>query len=157
MQMQIDAIVNDATWKNGDYEKIPARRSDYGFGALILTTPEDCNRKMTRQKVFEEFNKAESDQNASDANDRIRQTQAMMRLDITEKFGNLWERTADAIKARVFIIVARLDHTVTPQPALKLAKLLDAKTLVLEGDCGHLAPSCESPTVNFAVAEFLER
>ena len=156
-QTQLDAIMNDAGWKDGDYEKNPARDVEYGFGAVILTTPEDYNRKMTRQKVFEEFAKAESEAKGSDANNKIRQTQAMMALDITEKFGNSWERTADAIKARVFVIVARLDHTVTPQPALNLAKLLNAKTLVLEGSCGHLAPSCESQTVNFAVAEFLEK
>lgn len=156
-QTQLDAIMNDAAWKNGDYEVNPARGVEYGFGAMILTTPEEYNRKMTRQKVFEEFAKAKSESKGSDANNKIRQTQAMMALDITEKFGNSWERTADAIKAEVFVIVARFDYTVTPQPALNLAKKLNAKTLILESDCGHLAPSCESQKVNFAVAEFLEQ
>ena len=61
------------------------------------------------------------------------------------------------MKAKVFVIVARLDHVVTPGPALEFARLLRAPVLVLESDCGHLAPSCESRKVNAAVAEFLER
>ncbi len=155
-QTQLDAIMQNVEWKGGDYDKNPARTLNYGFGAIILTTPEDYNRKMTRQKVFEEFAKAKNEK-GFDANDKIRQTQAMMQLDITEKFGGSWEKTADAIKAKVFVIVARLDHTVTPESSLKLAKLLNADTLVLESDCGHLATVCESQKVNAAVASFLEK
>lgn len=157
-QTQIDAIMNDANWKNGNYEKNPARDVEYGFGAILLTTPEDFNRKMTRQKVFEEFEKAKiAATKTFDANDKIRQTQAMMPLDITKKFGGSWEKTASSIKAKVFVIAAKFDHTVTPAPALNLAKLLNAKTLVLESDCGHLAPSCENQKVSSAVTEFLEQ
>lgn len=155
-QTQLDAIMQNVEWKGGNYEKNPARTLNYGFGAIILTTPEDYNRKMTRQKVFEEFAKAKNEK-GFDANDKIRQTQAMMRLDITEKFGGSWEKTVGAIKAKVFVIVARLDHTVTPEPALKFANLLNAETLVLESDCGHLATVCESQKVNSAVANFLEQ
>ncbi|MDQ3801562.1 MAG: alpha/beta fold hydrolase [Acidobacteriota bacterium] len=154
-QTQIDAIMNDAGWMGGDYAKNPARGVNYGFGVILLTTPENFNAKTTRQKALEEIAKAKAETAGFDANDKIRQTQAMMTLDITEKFGGSWERTAQAIKAKVFVIVARYDYTVTPQPALKLAKLLNAKTLVLEGDCGHLAPSCESQKVNPLIAEFL--
>lgn len=156
-QTQLDAIMHDADWKNGDYEKNPARNVEYGFGAILLTTPENFNRKMTRRQIFEEIEKAKSKIGGFDSNDKIRQTQAMMSLDITEKFGGSWEKTADAIKAKIFVIVARLDHTVTPLPALNLAKLLNSPTLVLESDCGHSAPSCEYQKVNSAVADFLER
>jgi homoserine O-acetyltransferase/O-succinyltransferase len=156
-QTQLDAITSDASWNNGNYAKNPARSIEYGFGRILLTTPENFNQKMTRQKVLEEMTKARSETEGFDANDKIRQTQAMMLLDITEKHGGSWERTADAIKSKVFIIVARLDHTVTPAPALNLAKLLNAKTLILESDCGHLAPSCEYQKVNLAVADFLEK
>lgn len=156
-QTQIDVITNDANWKNGGYEKNPARDVEYGFGAILLTTPEDFNRKTSRQKVLEEFTKAKAEMKGSDANNKIRQTQAMMSLDITEKFGGSWEKTAQAVKAKVFVIVARLDHTVTPEPTLIFAKLLNAKTLVLESDCGHLAPGCEYKKVNSAVADFLEQ
>ena len=156
-QTQLDAIMQNTEWNGGDYAKNPARTLEYGFGSIILTTPEEYNRKMTRQKVLEEFAKVKNETKGFDANDKIRQTQAMMRLNITEKFGGSWEKTAEAIKAKVFVIVARLDHTVTPEPALNLAKLLKAKTLVLESDCGHLATVCESQQVNSAVANFLEQ
>lgn len=155
-QTQIDAIMNDAAWNGGNYVKNPARSIEYGFGAILLTTPENFNRKWTRQKVLEEIAKAKSAGGGFDANDKIYQTRAMMSLDITEKFGGSWARTAEAIKAKVFVIHARYDYTVTPQPALDFAKLLNAKTLVLESDCGHLAPSCESQKVNTAIAGFLE-
>lgn len=156
-QTQIEAIMNDANWKNGDYTANPARAVEYGFGAILLTTPENYNRKMTRRKVFEEMANAKLKTGGFDANDKIRQTQAMISLDITEKFGGSWEKTADAVKAQVFVIVAKFDHTVTPEPALNLAKILNAKTLVLESDCGHSAPSCEYQKVNSAVADFLKQ
>jgi hypothetical protein len=40
---------------------------------------------------------------------------------------------------------------------MEFAKLLNAKLLVLESDCGHMAPSCEGQRVDAAVSEFLER
>jgi len=53
------------------------------------------------------------------------------------------------------VIVARFDHTVTPGPALVFAKALGSETLILESDCGHMAPSCEGEKVNAAIAAFL--
>lgn len=156
-QTQIDAIMNDANWKNGDYETNPSRDVEYGFGAIVLTTPEDFNRKSSRQTVLQEFAKAKTENRGSDANNKIRQTQAMMALDITEKFGGDWTKTASAVKAKVFVVVARRDHTVTPEPAINFAKLINAPTLVLESDCGHLATVCEGQKVSSAVAEFLEK
>ncbi len=44
---------------------------------------------------------------------------------------------------------------VNPKPALDFAPLIGAETLVLESDCGHLAPGCESGRVNAAVRDFL--
>jgi len=67
------------------------------------------------------------------------------------------ERAADAVKARVFVIVATKDRTVVPQPALHFAHLLGAKTLELDSDCGHISDGCEARLVNSAVAEFLEQ
>ena len=69
----------------------------------------------------------------------------------------LMEQAAAAVKAKVFVIVAKSDHVVTPGPATDFAQLLRAPVLVLESDCGHLAPSCESQKVNQAVADFLKQ
>jgi homoserine O-acetyltransferase len=67
------------------------------------------------------------------------------------------ERAAREVKANVFVIVSLRDHVVTPGPALEFARFLNARVLELEGDCGHLAPSCESQKVNPAVSAFLDR
>jgi homoserine O-acetyltransferase len=157
-QSQIDAIMNDANWMNGNYTVNPARAPEYEFGALLLTTPDDYNRKMSRQQVLDELKKArEAKGGGFDANDKIRQDQAMMALDISDQFGGSMEQAASKIKAKIFVVVARFDHVVTPGPATELAKMLKAKLLVLEGECGHLAPGCEWQKVNPAVDEFLKQ
>ena len=155
-QAQIDAIMNDRGWNNGNYTSNPSRVVQFEFGELLLTTPDHYNRQVTREQLFDRLRKEES--NAGfDCNDKIRQAQAMMALDVSQTFNRSMDRAARSVKADVFIIVARMDHVVTPGPALEFAQLLKARTLELEGDCGHLAPSCEWQKVNPAVAEFLDR
>jgi homoserine O-acetyltransferase len=153
-QAQIDAIMNDRDWNSGNYTTNPARAVEFEFGELLLTTPDSYNKRVTRQQLFDKLEKAKRDA-GFDANDKIRQAQAMMALDISQDFGGSMERAAAAVKAKVFVVVAKLDHVVTPVPALEFARLLHAKTLELDSDCGHLAPSCESQKVNLAVSEFL--
>jgi homoserine O-acetyltransferase len=53
------------------------------------------------------------------------------------------------------IVVAKFDHVVTPGPATEFAKLIGAKLIDLDGDCGHLETSCESRRLNEAVTQFL--
>lgn len=154
-QAQIDAIMNDRDWNNGNYTSNPARRLEWEFGELLLTTPDNYNKKVTREQLFAGLRKAENDV-AFDANDKIRQAQAMMALDVSQDFGGAMERAAAAVKAKTFIIVARFDHVVTPGPAREFARLLPATMLELDSDCGHLAPSCEAQRTNEAVARFLE-
>jgi len=153
-QTQLDAITNDSRWKNGNYTKMPALAAEYEFGAILLTTPENYNSKMTREKVFEALKSAQNN-TTFDANNKIRQVQAMMSLDVTDRFDGSWEKAALAVKAKTLVIVSKFDHVVTPAPALRFAKLLNAETLILESDCGHSAPSCESDKVNTAAADFL--
>ena len=154
-QIQVDAIMNDRGWHEGNYTENPARAAEFEFGALLLTTPDEYNKKKTRRRTLEDLAKANKT-GGSDANDKIRQAQAMMALDVATQFGGSLERAAAASKARVFVIVARFDHVVTPGPELEFARLLRSPVLELESDCGHLAPSCESQKVNAAVAAFLE-
>ena len=155
-QTQVDAIMNDAAWNGGNYSKNPARTAEFEFGSLLLTTPDHYNNTKTRRQTFEELAKANTT-GGSDANDKIRQAQAMMALDVTSGFNGSMESAAAAVKAKVMVVVARFDHVVTPGPALQFARLLRSPVVLLEGDCGHLATSCESQKLNAAVAEFLER
>ena len=144
---QLEALMRDRDWKGGNYVANPARALDFAFGELLLTTPTDYNRRKTREQVFADLAKARHDAHRFDANDKIRQDQAMMDLDASSGYG--------AVKAKVLIVVAKFDHVVTPGPAIEFAKLLGAKLIELDSDCGHLATSCESDRLNHAVAQFL--
>ncbi len=156
-ETQNEVLMSDAAWKGGEYTSNPSRLFAWGFGKLILTSPEDVNSKMTREQVIEEIAKARKDTAGMDVNNNIRQIQGMLSLDVTKGFGGSWERTAAAVKAKTLVIVAAKDAVVTPGPALKFAKLINAKTVVLEGNCGHLATVCESSTVNAEIKKFLEQ
>lgn len=144
---QIEALMRDRDWKGGNYVANPARALDFAFGELLLTTPTDYNRRKTREQVFADLEKARKDPKRFDANDKIRQVQAMMSLDVAGDVG--------AVKAKVLVVVSKFDHVVTPGPATEFAKLIGAKLVDLEGDCGHLATSCESRRLNEAVTQFL--
>lgn len=154
-QTQIDAIVNDAAWHNGDYAENPARVAEAEFGSLLLTTPEHFNQHTTRKQVPEMLEKAKKENSGSDANNKIRQVQAMMSIDVSEKFGGSLEAAAATVKAKVLVISATQDHVVTPVPAFEFGGLLHARIVRLEGDCGHIAPNCEGPKVAAAVQGFL--
>ena len=157
-QMQIDQTKNSLGWKNGNYAKNPARVFEYEIGAILLTTPDYVNRTMSREKVFEEIKKAATEtKGGMDSNDKIRQTEAMLTLDVTEKFGGSWEKTAASVKAKSLVIVSKYDHTVTPAPALKFAELLKSETIVADGDCGHFIHLCTSVNINKSIADFLEK
>jgi len=156
-ETQNEALMSDAAWKGGEYGSNPSRFFAWGFGKLILTSPDEVNSKMTRDQAQAEIAKARKDTGGMDVNDNIRQIQGMLSLDVTKGFGGSWERAAAAVKAKTLVIVAAKDAVVTPGPALKFAKLINAKTVVLEGNCGHLATVCESSTVNTEIKKFLEQ
>lgn len=155
-QAQIEALIRDRDWNGGNYKTNPARALDFAFGELLLTTPTDYNRRKTREQTLADLEKARGDAKRFDANDKIRQDQAMMALDVSREFGGSLERAAQIVKAKVFVVVAKSDHVVTPRPALEFAGLLGARILILDGDCGHLATSCQSRLLNEAVADFLK-
>jgi homoserine O-acetyltransferase len=83
------------------------------------------------------------------------QLQAIIAHDISgERFGGLMERAAAAVRARTLIVVAQEDHMVKPGPALKFAQLLRGPTLVLLGECGHLAILCQKDMLDSAGPRF---
>jgi homoserine O-acetyltransferase len=90
-----------------------------------------------------------------DANDYLRQLQAMIGHDIAHG-GSLYD-AAKKVKAHVLIISATQDHMVNPLPALGFAKLIHAPTLVLDSDCGHMAPGCEIEKVTAEIGRFLQQ
>jgi len=153
-QTQLDAIVNHRGWQNGEYTENPAARGEVEFGAILLETPEYFNAHTTREQVFEQLGNAHT---TVDANNKVRQVQAMLSLDVSAAFGGSLDAAAAAVKAKALIVVAAQDHVVTPGPALDFARRLHAEILVLDGPCGHRAPGCEDAKVTSAVRAFLDR
>ncbi len=156
-QAQIDAIVNDPAWHGGDYTGNPARGADYEFANILLTTPERYNRTHTREQAMRELAQARASAGGSDANDKIRQTEAMMALNVAAPFGDSLEKAAAAVKAKVLIVVGKRDHTVTPGPAIEFARLLHADLIELDDECGHQYGYCEDERVQKAAAEFVDK
>jgi homoserine O-acetyltransferase len=155
-RLDIDALKGSAGWNHGDYNDNPAKLVHFEIGELILQTPTEYNRTHTREQVLQALKKAETDK-AEDANNTIRQSEAMIALDVADVYGGSMEKAAAAVRAKVFVVVAKQDHTVTPQPARNFAELLHAPLLELESDCGHLAPGCESTKLAAAVSDFLQK
>lgn len=156
-QTEIDATKGDPAWKNGDYDSDPSAPLAAKVSRLTLSTPADVNTKYSRETVLQSASGPRPAGIAfPDANDRIRQLEAMMSLDVSKAFGGSMEKAAANVKASVLVIVSKQDHTVTPQPALDFAATLHAPTLVIDSDCGHGAPFCQADLVSHRVNEFLE-
>ena len=153
-QAQLDAIENDPAWHDGDYTKNPARAAEYEFGALVLGTPSHFNQTHTREQAMADLAKARTGNEGSDANNKIRQTEAMMALDVAAPFGDSLEKAAGTVKAKVLVIVDKDDHTVTPGPAVEFAHLLHAQLVEIDDGCGH--QYCDSVHADKAVALFLQ-
>ena len=154
-QTQLDVIMDDPAWKNGDYTEEPARKFEVEFGAILLSTPEYYNTHTTRQQAIDALANYAKSTESFDANNKIRQVQAMMALDVSEPFGGSMEKAAAAVKARTLVIASKSDQTVTPQPALDFARLMHATVVELDNDCGHNAPACSEAEVAKAISDFL--
>ena len=153
-QAQIDAIKDNKDWNNGNYTQNPARDAEYEFGAILLKTPEEFNKTHTRDQVMKEL-AARNSGDGSDANDKIRQVEAMMSLNVAEPVGDSLEKAAAAVKTKVLVIVGKEDHTVTPGPAIEFAHLLHADLKIIDDGCGH--QYCDYAGVQKAVEEFLSK
>jgi homoserine O-acetyltransferase len=153
-QAQLDAIRDNKDWDDGNYTQNPARDAEYEFGAILLKTPEEFNKTHTREQVMKEL-AARNSGGGADANNKIRQVEAMMSLNVAEPYGDSLEKAAAVAKAKVLVIVGREDHTVTPGPAMEFAHLLHADLKVIDDGCGH--QYCDYAGVQKAVEEFLQK
>jgi homoserine O-acetyltransferase/O-succinyltransferase len=157
-QAGIHAIQADINWKGGDYSAPPEAglRTLADIDALAIQTPGYRVRHTPPEdtKKFLDANE-QGAIHGFDANDWIRQAQAMMGHDVSRPWAGDMAKAAAAVKARVLIVVGLQDHMVNPQPALAFARLLQASTLELDSDCGHVVTSCEGRKIGVAVAKFL--
>ncbi|MFH1851997.1 MAG: alpha/beta fold hydrolase [Candidatus Neomarinimicrobiota bacterium] len=121
-------------------------------------TPDYRNR-MTKSNEVTEFRNDYSTRFARNfrIDDWAAQLRAMMSHDITAALDSSKALAAEVIAADLLIIVSRQDHLVNPGPALELARMLGAETLIFDNDCGHLAPGCEMQRFVAVVHEFIDR
>jgi homoserine O-acetyltransferase len=149
------ALRNDPAWQGGHYREKPVMATVGSIHAMNLTTPAAYARDVPAEK----FAATEGDYQKDgilpfDANDWLAQLEAMIHHDVAH--GGQMNDAARRVKARVLLVAAAQDHMVNPKPALDFAGMIRAKTLVLESDCGHLAPNCEAAKLNPAVRDFLD-
>jgi homoserine O-acetyltransferase len=150
-EAELRAIEENKDWNGGNYSSQPPLRSLHDMHTFALMTPEGRVRETTRAKFADLLRTTEQPDKVFDANDWYRQLQAMM----SHNVGDL-PSAAKQVKARVLNVVAARDHMVNPTTAMRYADLIGAKTLQLNGDCGHLAPGCESALLNEQVNAFLK-
>ena len=147
------ALKADPAWDEGNYAKNPRLPLVQLIHNMNLFTPEFRVEHTTRDEFPQYFNLLMTQGNGFDANDYLRQLQAMIGQDIAH--GSNLYATAKEVKAKVLVINATQDHMVNPLPALGFAKLIHAQTLVLQSDCGHSSPGCEMSTISPVIARFL--
>jgi homoserine O-acetyltransferase len=155
----IRAIKADPAWNGGDYSSPPAT----GLKTVAAIVP---LARSTRDAVVEETPPTEFAKllgtldegiiTGFDANNWIRQAEAMMALDVSAEFGGSMEKAAATVEADVLVVVGLRDHMVAPQPALDFAERLFAPVVELGGACGHLAIWCEEAEAFPVIARFLE-
>ena len=153
------AIEADAAWNHGEYSSVPVAgmKTVADIHLMNLTTPAHIVAQTPPEKFEAMLDQNEQDTMKSfDANDWIRQLQAMMALDVSKPFGGSMEKAASAVRARVLVVAATQDHMVNPTPALDFAKLIHAQVLELTSDCGHLSNGCESAKMFPVIQKFLE-
>ena len=153
-QAEVEAVQDDPLFQGGNYSQPPKLPLVEFIHTMNLSTPAHYARTVDR-------NDYDSEQEQYyrkgilpfDANDWLAQLEAMIHHDIAQ--GGSMEDAAKKMKTKVLIVVASQDHMVNPQPALDFAPLVHAQTLILDSDCGHLAPGCESAKMYPVVRAFL--
>jgi homoserine O-acetyltransferase len=83
------------------------------------------------------------------------QLRAMIAQNVAYPFNNDMIKAAGVVRAKVLIIVSKQDHMVNPHPAMDFAKLINAKIIELDNNCGHLGVGCEMRKINIVIIKFL--
>ncbi|MFZ1940476.1 MAG: alpha/beta fold hydrolase [Terracidiphilus sp.] len=150
-----DAVKADPAFQNGRYSQAPPVPEAQMIWQLNLTTPENFARTNPSAAFDAEYARWRANGILPfDANDWVAQLAAICVHDVGH--GGSMQDAARRVKARVLAVSAAQDHMVNPQPALDFARLIGAKALVLESDCGHLAVGCEAAKLNPVVRAFLD-
>ena len=151
---ELKALLSDPAYSNGKYTQTPPLSLVALIHNMNLSTPDFRANHTTREGFQQYFDQIVANGDRfMDANDYLRQLQALIGHDIAHG-GSLYD-AASKVRAKVLIVNATQDHMVNPLPALGFAKLIHAQTLLLESDCGHMSPGCESAKMDPVIEQFL--
>jgi len=125
--------------------------------SLALNTPDYWVEHVPPSELPAKMSASEKSTAAAfDCNNWLRQLQAMIGHDVSQSFGGDMAKAAAAVHAKTLVVVGTQDHMVNPHPALEFAKLIKARTLELNGNCGHTSPACDMTKVGAEITAFLE-
>lgn len=149
------AIRSDKDWKGGEYLSPPTLRAARLMHQYALETPAYRNLKTRPESARAFLEETAGKPERMDANDWLRQLEAMLSQDIYRPFGGSVEAATRSVRAKVLIVAATQDHMVAPDEALRFAETLGVEPVLLTGDCGHLSTGCESQSMAAAIQAFL--
>jgi len=152
---EMNAIERTPGWNGGNYLPGTAFKNLAALHTESLWTPEHQAAKTVAGKhATEDRLHGTQTSQSFNAVDWYRQLQAMTSFDLVRD-GDM-PTLAKKIKARMLVTASEQDRLVDPEPSKALAKAKGAKLLLLNNDCGHMAPVCEMGKVDEAVKAFLK-
>jgi homoserine O-acetyltransferase len=154
-KQELRAIEQTPGWNNGNYASGTSFKKLIALHSEFLWMPEAMAAKevASQRPTTDSLRGAVSSQTFSVV-DWYRQLQAMTQFDLVRQ-GDM-ATLARKIKSRLLIVTSEQDRLVDPAPAKALAAQKHAKLLVLDNDCGHMAPVCEMDKVDAALKAFLK-
>jgi homoserine acetyltransferase len=139
-------IEEAAAFDHGNYIRRPTIPAAIEALMLAIYTPSYRGTATPRDSLTSWLAATDAD-TSFDWNDWRLQLNALIGFDLGD--------AARSIRVPMLIVTPMQDRMVDPVPALRLARTIGARTLVLRGSCGHMAFQCEYPAVAAAVRTFL--
>jgi homoserine O-acetyltransferase len=136
---------------DGSEASLQDTREQFGrLMALTLWTPDYLARTIEPEATPGFLQAFTPQWEPGNVHDHRAQALAMLTQDVRS------ERLPEP-RPQTLVVVSRTDMVVTPGPSLELAQEVGLPTLILEGDCGHLATTmeCQGATLVEAVQAFL--
>lgn len=152
---EIETIRENGEWDNGNYTSEPKLNALVDLHNLELTSPAFRVRTTTPDQFPAFVQGVEATGLGFDANNWIRQAQAMMALNVAVPFAGSMAKAAAQACAHMLIVPSRNDHMVNPTPALAFARLHHARVFLLTSDCGHLSNGCQAQELYAVVGKYL--
>jgi homoserine O-acetyltransferase len=149
------ALESDPDWRQGQYNREPALHLMNMVQSLVVQTPEFVATNTARQDYSKFESELSQGSDDLDANDTLRQIQAMLSTDVAASFGGSLQRAAAVVRAQALVVVNRQDHLMNPLPATAFAKLLHAQLIELDSSCGHRVHGCEMQRIGQDISAFL--